>query len=408
MLHVDEQTFSEEAFKRYKDKLNEHPIWAKAEKWRIAVCPNDSGKWIMLVSYLKEKDASIVPIHPSTPIEAAKRIAREGGCYYLFYQTMEAPITLHDAKANHEKGLVQFSSGTTGMPKQIVRSWTSIDDELEAYKRAFTSVHVDTIIVACPVTHSYGLISGVLAGMYQGKTVVVLTTQNPNYVLAQTKKYPNHVLYAAPPLLHLLAKVAKHTLNGVMTSGARLPEAWLKDIKAASHFVMQQYGCSEIGCISIGTNIDHPDEIGRPLAHHNVTAGRKGDPATISILGAHTFHHTDDLGYFDENGTLYYVERSGDVINVAGLNVYPFEIERVLLQHHEVKDAVVYKKTDALSGERVCVQVVNTTGQEEAVRAWCTAYLAPHQIPKEFHFVNEIAKGPNGKINRKELGASKV
>ncbi|WP_176554205.1 AMP-binding protein [Bacillus sp. Marseille-P3800] len=408
MLHVDERTYSEKAFKHYQNKLNEHPIWSKAEKWRIAVCPNDSGKWIMLVSYLKEKDASIVPIHPSTPIEAAKRIAREGGCYYLFYQSMEAPITLNEAEANHEKGLVQFSSGTTGAPKQIVRSWTSIDDELEAYKRAFTSVKVDTIIVACPVTHSYGLISGVLAGMHQGKTVVVVTTQNPNYVLAQTKKYPNHLLYAAPPLLHLLAKVAKHSLNGVMTSGARLPETWLEEIKAASTFVMQQYGCSEIGCISVGTDISHPNEVGFPLSHHRVTAGKKGEPAPISISSTQKTHHTDDLGYFDEGGTLYYVERVSDVINVAGLNVYPYEIERVLLQHHEVKDAVVYKKTDALSGERVCVQVVSTMTDAGPLRAWCTSYMAPHQLPKEFHLVNEIVKGPNGKVNRKQLGASKV
>lgn len=408
MFIVDDQTYEKEAFIRNEKQLNDHPIWAKIDKWRIAVCPKDIGKWIMLVHYLKEKNASIVPIHPSTPIEGAKRIAENAGCFYLFYQSTTAPLLLNKAETNEERGLIQFSSGTTGEPKRIVRSWSSIEQELRAYRDVWADINVDTVIVACPVTHSYGLISGVLAGMDQGKNVVIVTTQNPKYVLAQTLKYPNHVLYAAPPLLHMLAKLTKQKLNGVMTSGARLPDKWFREIKEASAFVMQQYGCSEVGCISVATNISHPDEMGKPLSHHIVEAGTQEQPAVIRVHRREGLCDTDDLGYLNGDGTLYYVERISDVINVAGANVFPHEVEAVLLQHHQVSDAVVYKKQDSFSGERVCAQIVGSQLDENQLRNWCATYLAPYQVPKEIHFVEAIEKGPNGKINRKQIGGVTV
>ncbi len=404
MLIVDDQSYTGEDFNRFKQHLNDHPIWRKADRWRIAICPEDLGKWVMLLYYVKEKQASIVPIHPSTPVEAAKRIANEAGCFYLFYQSLESPLTLSQAELNSEGGLIQFSSGTTGKPKRIVRSWTSIDDELRAYREMWHSIDTNTVIVACPITHSYGLISGVMAGIDQGKTVVVVTTQNPNYVLSKTKAYPQHVLYASPPLLYYIAKRTDQKLYGVMTSGTRLPDKWFKEIKEASTFVMQQYGCSEVGCISIATSISESNDLGKPLTHHHVKAGVVSAPAAVYVESTEGYCHTGDLGYFGKDGNLYFVERVDDVINVAGIHVLPHEVEQILLQHQDIEDAVVYKREDSFSGERVCAQIVGTGLDISALRGWCTSYLAPYQIPKEVYFVEKIEKGANGKVNRKQIG----
>ncbi|WP_186370769.1 AMP-binding protein [Shouchella miscanthi] len=404
MLIINDQFYTAKDFDRFTQQLNDHPIWRKADRWRIAVCPEDLGKWVMLLYYIKEKQASIVPIHPSTPVEAAKRIANEAGCFYLFYQSFESPLTLNQAESISEPGMIQFSSGTTGQPKRIVRSWASIDDELRAYRDMWHSIDVNTVIVACPITHSYGLISGVMAGIDQGKTVVVVTAQNPNYVLSKTKDYPKHVLYASPPLLHYLAKRTDEKLHGVMTSGTRLPDQWFQEIKKASTFVMQQYGCSEVGCISIATSISEPNDLGKPLTHHHVKAGVITNPAAIYVEKAVEDCNTGDLGYFGKDGHLYFVERVDDVINVAGINVLPHEVEQVLRQHQGVEDVVVYKRRDSLSGERVCAQVVGTGLAIGALREWCASYLAVYQIPKEFDFVEKIQKGANGKVNRKQIG----
>ncbi|WP_078394941.1 AMP-binding protein [Shouchella patagoniensis] len=409
MFAVDDQLFTESDYYHYEHQLNKHPIWQKADKWRIAVCPEDIGKWIMLLLYLKKKEASVVPIHPSTPITAAERIAEQAGCYYLFYHSFEAPITLSNPQSNIQPGLVQFSSGTTGEPKQIKRSWVSIDEEIAAYSIQFKDVEVDTIIVACPVTHSYGLISGVLAGFAQNKHVLIVTTQNPKYVLKKAKEHSKYLLYAAPPLLYTLARFIKgeERLYGVMTSGTRLSDTWFKTIRASSVFLMQQYGCSEIGCMSVTQSLSHPDQMGKTLSHLSITAGQsKNKPAEIAVIKGARSMATGDLGYFNNEGVLCFLERIGDMINVAGLNVYPHEVEQVLCQHNEVSEAVVYKKVDTFAGERVYAQVVADEQilSVDGLRSWCIEYLAPHQIPQQFTIVDAIQKGANGKINRKQLG----
>jgi 3,4-dihydroxybenzoate---[aryl-carrier protein] ligase len=217
MLAVNDSTYTKDDLKQYERQFAKHSIWKTAEKWRIAVCPQEIEKWIALLLYVKKRGGSLVPIHPSTPLAAAKKIAAQARCSYLFFHSFEAPLTLSNPVNPFPPGLVQFSSGTTGVPKQLERSWSSIDEELGAYAERMARVDVDTVVVACPVTHSYGLISGVLAGLSQDRDVVVLTAQNPKYILKKLTDYPNHLLYGAPPLLYALAKLSNgKTLQSVM------------------------------------------------------------------------------------------------------------------------------------------------------------------------------------------------
>lgn len=411
MLAVNDCNYTKDDLKRYEQQFALHSIWKTAEQWRIAVCPQDIGKWITLLLYVKKRGGSLVPIHPNTPLTAAKKIAAQAGCSYLFFHTFEAPLTLSNPVSNFPPGLVQFSSGTTGVPKQMERSWSSIDEELGAYVERLARMDADTVVVACPVTHSYGLISGVLAGLFQDKDVVVVTAQNPKYVLKKLTDYPNHLLYGAPPLLYALAKLSNgKTLHAVMTSGTRLPEEWFQLIQSNSQMLLQQYGCSEAGCISIAMPLRFSEELGVPLSHVQAKAGTARDnPCEIQVtIGSRTIN-TGDLGYIDQDGTLCFRERLDDMINVAGLNVYPHEVEQVLREHPSVEDVVVYKKADSYAGERVCAHVA--AGKEtlslHELRSFCISRLAPHQVPHEITIVKEIAKNANGKISRVKLGEAK-
>ncbi|MCR1287491.1 AMP-binding protein [Shouchella clausii] len=411
MLAVNDSTYTKDDLKQYERQFAKHSIWKTAEKWRIAVCPQEIEKWIALLLYVKKRGGSLVPIHPSTPLAAAKKIAVQARCAYLFFHTFETPLTLSNPVNPFPPGLVQFSSGTTGVPKQLERSWSSIDEELGAYAERMARVDVNTVVVACPVTHSYGLISGVLAGLSQDKDVVVLTAQNPKYILKKLTDYPNHLLYGAPPLLYALAKLSNgKTLQSVMTSGTRLPEEWFHLIQSNSQMLLQQYGCSEAGCISIAMPLRFSEELGVPLRHVQAKAGTARDnPSEIQVtIGSRTIN-TGDLGYIDQDGTLCFRERLDDMINVAGLNVYPHEVEHVLREHPSVEDAVVYKKADSYAGERVCAQVSarTETPSLHELRSFCISRLAPHQVPHEITIVEEIAKNANGKISRVKLGEAK-
>lgn len=151
--------------------------------------------------------------------------------------------------------------------------------------------------------------------------------------------------------------------------------------------------------------MEDPKEMGYPLPHVKVTAGDKQTPSEIIIELSTQTIYTKDLGYIEDN-VLSFLARIDDTINVAGLNVYPQEVETVLMDDPRIVEAVVYKKQDSLSGERVCALYVSTEPIDNMeLREWCRKFLAPHQVPIEFLPVQEIEKLPNGKISRKNLEA---
>ena len=99
-----------------------------------------------------------------------------------------------------------------------------------------------------------------------------------------------------------------------------MPHSWLTSLREKSRQVLQQYGCSESGCVAIHPNVEDPKEMGYPLSHVKVTAGDKQTPSEIIIKSSTQTIYTKDLGYI-ENKVLSFLARMDDTINVAGLNV---------------------------------------------------------------------------------------
>lgn len=406
MFFVNEQYYTLDDLERKYIEFGNIPYLRDCRNRRLAVCMPDVFPWLALCLFVRKKGGSIVPIHPSVPKDGAIRMARSSGSHFLLFENIDSPIHLTDEKNDREGVLVQMSSGTTGAPKSIERSWESVEVELESYVSTLSLDQETTSIVACPVTHSYGMICGVFACIRRGAEPVIVTNMNPKYVLKKLKEHPKHILYGAPALLHTLASLIREGqhLDLVMTSGTRMPSAWLGKVKNVSNRVLQQYGCSEAGCVAIHPDVSDSSEMGYTLPHLKVEAGNEVDPGEIIIHDSEKTIHTKDLGYM-KNGVLSFLARMDDTINVAGLNVYPQEVEDVLMAEPRIVEAVVYKKVHPLSGEMVCAQYV-CSGQveEQELREWCREYLAPYQVPMEFFLVDAIEKLPNGKISRKKLG----
>lgn len=405
MLFINEDHYTRaevaQAFKRYEQIR----FLQDAEQWRVAVCLTDAFEWLTLFLYIREKGGSVVPIHAASPKEAALRTAKASKSNVLFYGTLEKPIVLHEEK-QQEGTLVQLTSGTTGEPKCILRTWASIEEELDSYNQALAMNADIPPVVACPITHSYGLLCGVMASIKRGAEPIIVTHSNPKYVLKLLRKYPVHLFYAAPALLYGLIQLSEEAkpFDLVMTSGTLLPGIWLERLLQKSGRVLQQYGCSEAGCISVHPAVQNPDEMGTPLSHISIKAGTEEKPDEIIVYKKDQIIHTKDVGYITAKGNLHFLARLDDTINVAGLNVYPHEVENVLLEIPGVEEAVVYKRTDSFSGERVCAKYVSAAGvDEQDIRNWCRSRLAPHQIPIEIIAASSIPALSNGKINRKQL-----
>ncbi|WP_404357235.1 AMP-binding protein [Cytobacillus firmus] len=406
MFFVNDQYYTLDDLERQYTVFENIPYLKECQNRRLAVCMPDAFQWLALCLFVRSKGGSIVPLHPTVPKEGVIRMANKAGSHFLLYENIHMPIHLSQQINEKEGVLVQMSSGTTGDPKCIERSWESIENELESYVSVLPADNQTASVVACPTTHSYGLICGVLAWIRRGAEPVILTNMNPKYVLKKLKEHPKHILYGAPALLHTLTRLIRdgQRFDAVMTSGTLMPAGWMEALKKASNRVLQQYGCSEAGCVAIHPDVSDPREMGYPLPHVKVEAGSVQHPGEILIHDSEKTIYTKDLGYI-ENGVLSFLARMDDTINVAGLNVYPQEVEDVLMEEPRIIEAVVYKKVHPLSGERVCAQYVCSEPiEEQELREWCRDYLAPYQVPLEFKKVEEIEKLPNGKVSRKRLG----
>jgi long-chain acyl-CoA synthetase len=133
----------------------------------------------------------------------------------------------------------------------------------------------------------------------------------------------------------------------------------------------------------------------------------KNPTATMDAFRGGWFH-TGDLAYVDDDGFLFIVDRKKDLIIRGGFNVYPLEIEDVLYEHPAVAEAAVIGRPDERLGEEVVAVVALKEGEtvtEEELVAYCKERVAAYKYPREVRFLDELPKGPTGKILKKELRA---
>lgn len=373
---------------------------------RIALHLSDKATCLAQILRLRDCGASVYPIHPETPAEQAQDLARRAGCTRL--ASDQGVQGLQAVGPDCPGGvLIQMSSGTTGAPKVIARSWAAIETEIAAYLQAFPEGAAHTPVIAAPITHSYGLIAGALVGMARGKVPVILDSANPLKILRQLAGIEAPLLYAAPALLHALARLAGpgKLPAAVMSSGTVLPQPWFDTIRAAARGLYQQYGCSEAGCLSLTIAPSTPEDMGLPLPHLRLLAGSSA-PAQVVVEGGHQSGPLDtgDLGVIDARGHLIFAGRAAEVIDVAGINVYPAEIERVALTCPGVSDAVAFALPDATAHQRPGLAFTGTASAA-ALEAHLAAGLSPRQRPLRLFAVEAMPRGPGGKVSRRALAA---
>jgi long-chain acyl-CoA synthetase len=142
------------------------------------------------------------------------------------------------------------------------------------------------------------------------------------------------------------------------------------------------------------------------LRGENILKGYYKNDAANATAFRNGWFHTGDIGYRDEDGFYFIVDRKSDMIIRGGENIYPREIDEVLYQHPAIAAAAAVGVPDALYGEEVAAVVVLKPGAnatEQEVIDFCKARLADFKCPKTVHFVEDIPKGPTGKLLKREL-----
>jgi fatty-acyl-CoA synthase len=409
MIRIDDKLHDPAQIKAASAQAAEEiGLTAAGPRHRYAVCFQDTFEWLALFFAIRAAGASVLPLHPSTPRAAALRLAEQAGCTRLCFHSLKPEVLPGRPLGEDEEGeLLQMSSGTTGAPKCVARGWSDIAHEVGTYVTAFRQPNYMTPVIACPTTHSYGLICGLLVALARGQQPVIVNIANPKYLLKVLREVERPLLYSSPAVLHTLSRLtpADQKIHAVMTSGTLLPSAWFSAIRAKATHMFQQYGCSEAGCIAVNPDVTAPEDMGFVLPRHRLQTGTSADAAgEIVVHGARGAIRTGDLGYARADGMLVFVSRMDDTINVSGLNVYPREVEDVAMAMPGVTDAVAFRVADAFAGERVGLLFSASrpvTGTE--LRDWCGRHLASHQVPMEIVETAEVPRQANGKISRREV-----
>ncbi|MBD8891438.1 AMP-binding protein [Roseibium litorale] len=333
-----------------------------------------------------------------------------------------------------------FTSGSTGDPKGYCRSHRSWLDSFAVSAAEFAIGEADRVLIPGNMVHSLHLY-GAVHGIASGAVVEIAERFNPRWLAARLRAEGPSVLYATPTQIHYMAGELRRSgaaegVRLVLASGAKWREA---DRRAmASVFpcarLVEFYGASEMSFITISAPEDNPPDgsvgraaygVGISIRSENQEELPAGETGAIWVRSSMLFDGyicgggseiarengwltVGDRGWLDENGFLYLAGREKRMIITSGLNIYPEEVEQVLLSHEDVALAAVVAKRDPVRGAALVAVVQTETGSGlggAGLRRHCLTLLGRSRTPRAFLFLDAMPLTPGGKIDLKQLEA---
>jgi len=337
--------------------------------------------------------------------------------------------------------VILYTSGTTGVPKGVMLTHKNL------YANSMSGLALreeedtrGTTIGVLPLAHIYGF--GIMNGMFLlGSSVVIFSKFDAEEVFKVIEKYKVKSFAAVPAMVHAMLyhpNAEQYDLSSLETvgSGSAALAVSLRH-KFKERFgaeVRDAYGLSEaspgvasqrnnmpikegsVGVPMPGVNIKIVDEHGQELPvgevgellvqGENVTPGYfKNEEATKKAL-QNGWLHTGDMARVDEEGYLYIVDRKKDLIIRGGFNIYPRDLEELLVKHEAVLEAAVIGVPSERMGEEILACVVKKTGavvSEGELIDYCQKNLAKYKTPRHVEFIEELPRNGVGKILKTKL-----
>ncbi len=327
------------------------------------------------------------------------------------------------------RAMLMYTSGTTGRPKGAVHTHASLRATVDALHLAWGWSADDVLLHALPVYHVHGLVVAQLGALRAGATTEWLTPFDAERVLDRLASGEITVFMGVPTFYsRMLAVPGDRDLSPVrlLTSGsAGLPAAVHRAFRERfGHAILERYGMTEIGIV-VSNPLEgerRPGSIGLPLPGvearvdgqgvgeilirgPSLMEGYLGLPEQTAAALAGGWMHTGDLGHVDEDGFLHLVGRAADVVITGGLNIYPAEVEAVLLEHPGVTEAAVVGLPDPDLGEVPVAAFVGSARAEDLV-SFCRERLAPYKVPRRIERRDALPRNAMGKVLKGELRAA--
>lgn len=327
---------------------------------------------------------------------------------------------------------VRFSSGTTGRSKGVLLSHEAIVERTTAANKALQITHQDTVLWV--LSMSFHFVVSILLFLRKGATIVVCRDNFPLSLQEGLTQYGGTFIYASP--FHYYTLAVSHGLTPDALSDVRLAISTATSLSSdiAQMFVdkfglqlSSAYGIIEVGLPFVNDSAaEKQGSVGQVLPDYDVLIDQHDADGTGRILlkGPGMFDaycspwqtrtevvsdgwfDTGDLGRIDAEGFLFILGRGKDVINFAGMKVFPYEVESVINQHPLVKESLVYAVSHPQYGQLPSAKVVLKDGSSEdeilaKLRRHCSERLVSYKIPKQFEFVDKLDKTTSNKLVRR-------
>jgi long-chain acyl-CoA synthetase len=333
-----------------------------------------------------------------------------------------------------DTAVILYTSGTTGKPKGAELTHGNLARNVGVMRGLISVESEDVILGALPLFHSFGQTCGLNTAVATGACLALIPRFLPGDVLALVERRGVTVFEGVPTmyaaLLHAADRCDASSLRVCVSGGAALPLEILHGFEDAfGCVVLEGYGLSETSPVasfnrphlrkpgSIGTPVEGvemrlleptPEGVGEiAIRGHNVMKGYWRNPeATRDAIDADGWFRSGDLARVDEDGCYFIVDRMKELIIRGGYNVYPREIEEVIYEHPAVREAAVVGIPHPDLGEEVGAAIALKDGadaDEAEVREFVRSQVAAYKYPRRVWFVDELPKGPTGKILKRAI-----
>lgn len=320
----------------------------------------------------------------------------------------EVPRIPRDA---NEVALLLHTSGTTSRPKLIQLTRGNLLASAKNIARSLELTPEDRCLNVMPLFHVHGLVGALLSSIVSGGSVIC----SPGFVAPKFFAWVAEfrpTWYTAVPTIHqsVVARavgIEGHSFRFIRSCSAALAPSLMQEMETIFRVpVVEAYGMTE-AAHQMASNPLPPRR--RKPGSVGVAAGPEISiiEGEVAVRGPNVYtdgwFRTGDQGYLDEEGYLFLTGRSKEIINRGGEKIAPREIDEVLLQHPAVAQAVAFAVPHQSLGEAVAAAVVWRHGlnvTESALREFAAERLADFKVPEKLVFLEEIPKGPTGKIQR--------
>jgi fatty-acyl-CoA synthase len=339
--------------------------------------------------------------------------------------------------------LIMYTSGTTGRPKGAMLTHANLFWHHVNAMHSFDVSADDVTLVVAPLFHIGGLDITTLGTLIKGGHAVVAAGFDAGEAIEMIQQYRVTTMFGVPAMFNLIAQHAAFedanlsSVKYLVCGGAPVPELLLRIYGAREVPFVQAYGLTETAPLALVLERDEvrarpgsaghrlmllsevrivdPDNQSLPqcepgevcVRRTQVMAGYWNNPsATSAVIDHEGWFHSGDVGYMDEDGFVYIVDRSKDMVISGGENVYPAEVEAVLYDHPSVAEVAIIGTAHERWGEAVTAIVVTKSGHDltlEQLREFARSRLAGFKLPIRMELVPELPRTQSGKVLKYQL-----